>query len=242
MIKKNDFVEIEYTGKIKDEDIVFDTTDETLAKEEGIHGQRTKYGPVVICVGQSQLISGLDKDLVGKEVGQEYSVEIKPEDAFGKKSAKLFQLISMAKFKDQDVVPQPGLQINVDDAVGIIKTVSGGRVYVDFNHPIAGRIVTYKYKVNKMIDDDAEKIKGYLSVTLGFETKVSVADGKATIEFATEFPKEVKEELTKKLTDIVPTVKEVTFIAAKKEEAKGEGKEAEEPQKVPEAETDATSK
>ena len=37
MLKKNDFVEIEYTGWTKQDNIIFDTTDEKTAKDEGTH-------------------------------------------------------------------------------------------------------------------------------------------------------------------------------------------------------------
>ena len=63
MIQKNDFIEIEYTGKTKDEGIIFDTTDEKLAKEQGFLQENAAYGPVIICVGQNQVISGLDNGI-----------------------------------------------------------------------------------------------------------------------------------------------------------------------------------
>ena len=45
----------------------------------------------------------------------------------------------MSAFKKENITTQPGLQITVDEAVGMVKTVSGGRVIVDFNHPLSGK-------------------------------------------------------------------------------------------------------
>jgi FKBP-type peptidyl-prolyl cis-trans isomerase 2 len=165
VISKKDFVEIEYTGRLKEENIVFDTTDEKVAKENNLQGG--EYGPVVICVGENQVLKGIDKNLEGKEIGKEYSLKIPPEDAFGTKDAKLIQLIPTNKFKQQNIQPMPGMQLNIDGIMGTVKTVSGGRTLVDFNHPLSGREMSYTVKVNKKITDDNEKLAGYLRLSLG---------------------------------------------------------------------------
>ena len=77
-IKKQDFVEIEYTGKLKEENIIFDTTDEKVAKENKLHGH--DYGPIIICVGEEQLLKGIDKNIEGKEIGKEYDIDVNPDN------------------------------------------------------------------------------------------------------------------------------------------------------------------
>jgi|TARA_B100001964_G_C14242410_1_gene605696 FKBP-type peptidyl-prolyl cis-trans isomerase SlyD len=216
-IKKKDFVEIEYTGKIKDENIVFDTTDEKIAKENSLESH-TDYGPAIICVGQEQLLKGLDKSIEGKEIGKEYDVEIKPEDAFGNKNAKLIQLVPTNKFKQQNIQPMPGMQLNIDGMVGTIKTVSGGRTLVDFNHPLAGKELLYKIKLNKKITDDKEKLSGYLKLSLGTKDfEAEITNNNAKITFKKEIPKEAQETLKKKIIEVIPTIKNVesTFEQSK---------------------------
>ena len=63
-IKKNDFIEIEYTGSVKGENVIFDTTREDVARASGAHRQNQKYGPLVGCVGEHFLLKGLDEFLV----------------------------------------------------------------------------------------------------------------------------------------------------------------------------------
>ena len=53
-IKEKDFVEIEYTGKITDSNIVFDTTSQSDAKAAGIFNPQTEYKPMIICLGQGR--------------------------------------------------------------------------------------------------------------------------------------------------------------------------------------------
>lgn len=210
-IKEHDFIEIEYTGKIKDENIVFDTTDEKIAKENNLEGH-AGYEPVIICIGEQQLLKGLDKNIEGKEIGKEYDVEIKPEDAFGNKNAKLIQLVPTNKFKQQNIQPMPGMQLNIDGMVGTIKTVSGGRTLVDFNHPLSGKELLYKIKINKKITDDKEKLTGYLKLSLGtkdFEAEINNSNAK--IKLKNEIPKEAEERLKKKIIEVIPNIKNVEF-------------------------------
>ena len=47
IVKKHDFVEIEYTGRVKEGNAIFDTTEEKVAKENGID-KNADYSPVII--------------------------------------------------------------------------------------------------------------------------------------------------------------------------------------------------
>jgi FKBP-type peptidyl-prolyl cis-trans isomerase 2 len=207
-IKKNDFVEVEYTGRIKDTDQIFDTTDEDVAKKNDIHSH-SEYGPVIVCVGQEQVVSGIDKSLDGKEIGQEYEVDVGPEDSFGNKNAKLIQLIPTSKFKKQNIQPMPGLQLNIDGMVGTVKTVTGGRTLVDFNHPLAGREIIYKVKINKKVTDNTEKLKNYLQLNLG--TKEIDVNG-TEVSLKKGLPEEVEKNLIKKIESIIPEMKGIKFV------------------------------
>ncbi len=221
-IKKGDFVEIEYTGMLKEDNFVFDTTSKEKAAETGIANQNMKYGAITICIGEGHVLEGIDKQLVGKESGKEYKFTIIPEEGFGKKNAKLIQLIATHKFTKAGINPQPGLQVNIDNMVGIIRTVTGGRVIVDFNHPLSGKDLLYEVKVNKLVENDTDKVKAILNLGLNEnDADVKVEGKKATIGIKIELPKEVKETLSNK-------IKELTGIEAeilKKEEKKTDKKD-----------------
>ncbi len=208
-IKEKDFVEIEYTGKIKELNQVFDTTDAETAKKEKIYNEKMSYGPVVVCIGEKHLLPGLDKKIIGKETGKDYEFTLKPEEAFGKKSAQLLKLVPAKVFREQKIVPIAGLEINVDGMPGIIRSVSGGRIIVDFNHPLSGKELDYKIKINKIIKDKKEKLKGLLKIELNMkEPKLEIKEGKAIIK---EVPKPVQETLKKKIKNLIVEIKEVEF-------------------------------
>ena len=123
MIKKGEFVRIDYTGKLKDSGIIFDTTNADIAKANNAFDPKVEYKLKSVCVGEGHILSGLDKELENHKIGDIFTVTLQPEDAFGKKSAKLIQLISANKFKSQRITPRPGLQVNVDNNLGDRKSV-----------------------------------------------------------------------------------------------------------------------
>ncbi len=207
-IEKKDFVEIEYTGRLKEGNIIFDTTDEKTAKENSIYASNAKYGPIVVCVGEGHFLRGLDKSLEGREPGK-HTIELKPEDAFGKKDAKLIQLVPTKKFFEQRINPVPGLQINFDGIIGVVRTVSGGRTIVDFNHPLSGKEVVYEVNIIRVVTDAKEKINALLKTLLAVEdAEVDVKEGKAEINLKKDLPEKVADELKKKIAELMD-VKEV---------------------------------
>lgn len=215
-IKKQDFVEIEYTGKIKEDNIIFDTNQEKVAKDNGLYDENTDYSPSVICVGENSILKGLEEQLIGKEIGKEYTFEVSSENAFGKKDAKLIQLVPTSKFRQQKIQPVPGLQLNIEGVFGIVKTVSGGRCLVDFNHPLSGKDLIYNVKINRIVDDDKEKVnslvKGYLHIK---DAEIEVKEGAANIRSKHEIPAQIQEEFKKVIERVVPTIKSVNFTVSK---------------------------
>ncbi len=210
MIKKNDFVEIEYTGKIKETNQIFDTTSKEIAQKEKIYNPNIKYGPTIICIGQSQIIPGLDEQLENKELNKEYDIEIPPEKAFGKKNPKLLRILSSSSFRKQKINPYPGLQVNIDGFVGTVRTVTSGRIIVDFNHPLAGKNIIYTIKITKLVADKKSQIESLISFILK-DPKVEIKEDTAQIT-AKSLPNEkLKEEIVRKIEELTK-LKNVTIV------------------------------
>jgi len=170
----------------------------------------------VICIGQGHVIKGLDEQLEGKELEREYKIELSPEQGFGKKNAKLIQLVATGKFIKQKINPIPGLQVNIDGMMGMIRTVSGGRTLVDFNHPLAGKELIYDFKVNKIIEDDEEKLNALLKLQLNLkDIKTEIKEGNATVSLSIKqnLPKPIEEKLTEHIKELIPSIKKIEFKA-----------------------------
>jgi len=216
-IKKGDFIEIEYTGKVKNTGLIFDLTDEKLAKEKGIFNPHINYGPTVICVGQKDVINGLDEQLENKESGKQYAIELGPEEAFGKKNTKLIKTFSLTKFREQKINPVPGMQVNMDGILGTVRAVTGGRTIVDFNHPLAGKEIVYEVKINNIITNTSERLRGFLRLHLSMkEPEVEIKENVAKVKVKEELPKEFEKELVKKIVEIITPLKDVKFILENK--------------------------
>ena len=214
-IKKGNFIELNYTGRIDDSTkAVFDTTEESKAKEVGIYNPKTKYGTIVVPLGEGYLLKGLDKQLEGQDLGK-HTFQIEAVDAFGKKDAKKLQLIPMKFFKKDNVRPAAGLQINIDGEIGIVRSVSGGRVIVDFNHPLSSKDLIYDVDVIRVVDNKEEQVNAVFNL-LGFKVDKVIVDGdKATITSSVKLPEELTKPLSADITRLTG-IKEVSFEVSEK--------------------------
>jgi len=208
-IKKGDFVELDYTARISNTDTVFDTTSEGDAKKFKIHSKDVKYKPLIVKIGEGHLVKGLDDFIVDKVPGM-YKVDLSPELAFGKKNAKLLRLVSIKEFHKNQIQPMPGLEVELDGNRGIVRTISGGRVIVDFNHPLSSQNITYDVTIKSIVVDPKLKVEAALEMfRIPFE-KVEFENEKAVVSFKTKIPDEITKPIIdelRKLTD----VKDVEF-------------------------------
>ena len=221
-LKKGDFIRLNYTGKLEDGK-VFDTTVEEIAKAENVYSPQGLYGGDVIVIGQGHAIKGLDNVLEGKNVGDEGSVTLAPEDAFGLPNDNLIQSISVSKFKDGKA--QIGMVIEQDGRRGIVTKVIGRRATIDFNNPLAGKTVVYTYKIESALETAEDKIKGLFALYTGVsDAAVKVNGDVADLEIPTEitfnqrwlFMKGKLAEEVLENTDL----KEIRFVEAVKKEEK----------------------
>ncbi|MFH1209377.1 MAG: FKBP-type peptidyl-prolyl cis-trans isomerase [archaeon] len=206
MLKKGDFVEINFIGRIKETDEIFDLTDEKIARENDIYNKETNYKPVIICLGFNDIIKGLDLGLIGKDIGN-YKIEIKAEDGFGKKSHDMIKLLPSSIFLKNNIKPVKGLQVNLDGFIGRIISVSGGRTIVDLNHPLAGKDLIYDVDVLRTITDLKERIESVLRL-LTEKFEVEIENDKAIIK---DVDKKLYKAIEKRIKERIDEVKTIDF-------------------------------
>lgn len=210
-LKKKDFIEIEFTARVKDGDVFDSNIEEDLKKLN----PDAKAKPFVFCLGEGMFLNGVEDFLIGKDMGK-YEIELTAEKAFGKRDPKLIQMIPIKVFQEHKLNPIPGIMFNFDGRIGKVLTVSGGRIMVDFNNPVAGRDVIYKVKVLKKIDDLNEKIKAFNEFLFKREFKFEVKDKKIIIEVEESMVKFV-EMFKDKYKDIFEMELEIKGIGEKDE-------------------------
>lgn len=213
-MKQNDFVEIDFTGKLPN-GTVFDTTMESVAKTAGLNPKGT-YKPVKLCIGKGHVLLGIDEALLEHNKGS-FSITLTPEKAFGKKNVKMVRLIPLSEFKEHNVNPVPGMTVDFDGKPGVIMRRTGGRVMVNFNHPLAGKEVVYDVTINKKIENVGEQIQLMLEHAmkpLPVVPEVTINKDTAEVTLPFELPETMHEGLSKIVTD---TVKIKSIVFKKKE-------------------------
>ena len=238
-IDNGDFVRVNFTGKIKETEDVFDTTYDEVAQEAGIFEENKTYKAIPIVVGGNHLLPAIEEAIIGLEEGDKKTIEVDSEKAFGPRDPSLIQLVPMREFKKQNMTPFPGMKIQSEGATGKILTVNGGRVRVDFNHELAGRDLVYDVEVTEIIEDDEEKIKSMIELHYSNpnvdidKTEIDIVDGVANIQLdeMSKFDQQSYMDITfarfriaKDIWDNIEEITKVNFVDAfeKKEEAEDE--------------------
>lgn len=111
--------------------------------------------PATLMLGQGQLAPFLEACLIGLPEGTHTKFELAPAQAFGERSADLIQPVSRATL---DANSEPGTQYKIGDMVdfaapgggrfaGILRELGEDAAMFDFNHPLAGKALTFEVKL-----------------------------------------------------------------------------------------------
>jgi len=211
-LQKKDFIEIEFTGKTKEGEI-FDTNIASDLKKANLN---IEAKPFIFSLGEGMFLKGIEDFLVGKETGKKYDIELEAKDAFGTRDSKMVKIMPMKLFHGQKIQPVQGAMFNFDGRIAKILSVSGGRVIVDFNNPMAGKTVIYNINVIKKIEDPSEKIKALNEFLFKRDLKFELKDNKLIIEVEKEM-KPVIEMFKNKYKEILGLELEVEELEGKKE-------------------------
>ena len=109
------------------------------------------HGPFQYTHGQQSIIPGLAKQLEGLKLGDEKTVVVAPEEAYGPVHPEAFQEIPRERLpKDVDLKVGIQLRASAPDGRAAIVTVSelkGDKVFLNFNHPLAGKELHFQVKI-----------------------------------------------------------------------------------------------
>ena len=157
-LEKGSLILIDYTAKVKDTDVTFETTREEEAKKSEAYDPTRIYEPRLISVGEGWVLKGLDEALADANMGDKLSIEIAPDKGFGERDLNKIRMIPLRKLGDKADEIKVGDTIEVDERMGIVRFIGSGRVQVDFNHRFAGRTLVYDVEITKKLEDDADKV------------------------------------------------------------------------------------
>jgi len=123
--------------------------------------ESTDGEPVAYLHGHNNMMVGLENALAGKAVGDKFSVELAPEDAYGERVEGSVQRVPVKHLQGAKKW-QPGMIATVETEQGArqVKVIKMGKfmVTVDSNHPFAGKTLTFDLEVVDIRDATAEEI------------------------------------------------------------------------------------
>lgn len=136
-----DTVSVNYTGTLED--------GTTFDSSEG-------RAPLLFTLGAGDVIPGFEQAVIGLEVGEKAAVTIQPEDAYGPVFEEAIQTVPVDLFGE--AAPPVGAEFSVraddgSDLMGRVVALSDDLVdvTVDFNHPLAGKALTFEIELVELI-------------------------------------------------------------------------------------------
>jgi FKBP-type peptidyl-prolyl cis-trans isomerase SlpA len=106
--------------------------------------------PLRFQMGDKTFQPGMELALYGLRAGDEQTLTLTPEQAYGDPEPGLVQRLPLADFGE--LAPEVGQIMSfalgeIGETMGIIREIDGDEVVVDFNHPLAGHEVVFRVQI-----------------------------------------------------------------------------------------------
>ena len=149
------------TEKVQDNLIV--TLDYTLIVEDEILESTTEEGPITFIQGIGQIIPGLENALYGMKVGEKKNIVIEPDQAYGDYDEESTEVVQKDEFSEE-IPLDVGTFLDLEDDEGEILSAQviaddGDTVTLDFNHPLAGKILTFEITLSGLREATPEELE-----------------------------------------------------------------------------------
>jgi len=141
-VKQGDHVIIEYKGTLTD------------GKETD---SSVDSGSLEFEVGAGKVFPGFDKGVLDMADSETKSITLSPEDAYGPWDKGLLHTVNKEVF-GPDADPKPGMVLGMDierhgqkhKIPALVMEVKDDQVAIDFNHPLAGKTLTYQLTLKEI--------------------------------------------------------------------------------------------
>ena len=239
----------DYTAKVKDTGQIIDTTRKEDAEKAGTADPTRTYEPRLIAVGEGWVLKGLDEAIQKAEVNQKLDIELTPEKAFGVRDPNRVSRIPIKKFGEKAAELSVGAEVEVDNRVGIVRSLESGRALIDFNHRYAGKIIEYNLEIKEKLESRDSQIMALVRRRLPIEKEKLKFESVGESELRIVIPSDyffleglqiIKRGISTDLFKFVKPLDKVTFMedyenpSKKKEEEPAKAEE-----KTPETEAKA---
>lgn len=117
--------------------------------------------PLAYLHGKGAIIPGLEREMEGKQVGDEFQVSIAPQDGYGERNEALQQAVPRAQFDgvgDLEIGMQ--FRVNTEEGPMVINVVEirDDEVIVDGNHPLAGVHLNFDVNIREVREATSDEL------------------------------------------------------------------------------------
>lgn len=140
------------TNTVKDNIVV--TLDYKLIVEDEMMESTEDGEPIKFIQGLGQIISGLENALYGLKIGDQKTVVIQPGDGYGEYDPESLQEAKKEEFSEE-IPLDVGTFLDLEDDEGDILSAQivaaeEDTVTLDFNHPLAGKTLTFEITLSDL--------------------------------------------------------------------------------------------
>jgi peptidylprolyl isomerase len=149
-VKSGDAVSVDYTGWL-DDGTIFDTSEAAIAQQAGIYDENVTYEPLMFMVGSGDVIEGFDSAVIGLKVNDSRNITLTPDQAYGEYDPSLIQPVNMSTLLEYDIIPHVNDTLYYGmQPVTVYSIPNNTTVYIDFNHPMAGKTLHFMLTVREI--------------------------------------------------------------------------------------------
>jgi len=101
-------------------------------------------------MGDGSLLPYIEKQLIGKQQGDENSLNIAPENGFGQYNVLNIRRLPKSKFTEEQLELHQVIMFadkGQGNLPGVVSQLSDDWVDIDFNHPLSGKHLVFKYTI-----------------------------------------------------------------------------------------------
>jgi peptidylprolyl isomerase len=147
-VSKDKMVDVAYKGTLSD---------------GTVFGRSEAGKPLEFLVGAGTIIPTLEKGMIGMKVGERKIIAVKAIDAYGEYDKAAVRQIPRTQFP-KDLALKIGERYKVNTGQGgsivlMITAMTDTMVTVDFNHPLAGKDLTFEVTIVKIRDATKDELK-----------------------------------------------------------------------------------
>jgi len=126
-----------------------------LADGSAADSTRVNNKPAKLVIGDGSLTPNFEACLLGLKAKDKKSFTLEANDAFGMPNPDNLHHLERSKFSSETPAEEGMIiaftQPNGSEMPGIIREVTGDSVTVDFNHPLAGQVITFDVEIVSVI-------------------------------------------------------------------------------------------